>query len=87
MTSATASNTTILEGLKEFISSLTELQNITKHYKAQKEAKADKETIASLKTQRDILDENNEIKVYETNFFHSAVNVYDAEDDAVSVGE
>lgn len=87
LTSVTASNTTVLEGIKEFISSLTSLENTTKHFKTQKDENDKKDTIISMKNARDIRDEKNKIKVYESNFFKSAVNVYDTEDDAIAVNE
>lgn len=87
LTSVTASNTTVLEGVKEFIDNITNLANITKHYKSQKDEKDRKETLISIKSAEDIRNEKNKVQVYETNFFKSAVNVYDAEDDAIAVNE
>lgn len=69
LTSATASNTTVLEGVKEFITTLTGLINDTKNYNAQKEG--EKASNISFDTERDIQDKNNDIEAHETNFFTS----------------
>ena len=87
LTSATASNTTVLEGVKEFITTLTGLINDTKNYKAKED---EKESNISLETERDIQDKNNDIEVYGTNFFtdnpfKSALETFDIEEDDVAV--
>lgn len=69
LTSFTAPNTTVLEGVKEFITTLTGLINTTKNYNAEKEDT--KESSLTLETAGDIEDKNNEIEVYETNIFSS----------------
>lgn len=69
LTSFTAPNTTVLEGVKEFITTLTGLINTTKNYNAEKEDS--KESSLTLETVGDIEDKNNEIEVYETNIFSS----------------
>ncbi len=69
LTSSTAPNTTVLEGVKEFIVNLTGLVNKTKNYNAEKEDA--KESSLTLETVGDIEDKNNAIKVYQTNIFSS----------------
>ena len=69
LTSSTTSNTTVLEGVKEFVTNLTNLINSTKNYNAEKAT--EKDSYFSLETIRDIEDKNNAIEVYETNIFSS----------------
>ncbi len=69
LTSFTASNTTVLEGVKEFVTNLTNLINSTKNYNAEKAT--EKDSYFSLETIRDIEDKNNAIEVYGTNIFNS----------------
>lgn len=88
LTSFTAPNTTVLEGVKEFITNLTGLINSTKHYNASKDI--EKESCVSIDTTRDIEDKNNNIEVYETNIFtsnpfKSAVETFDYEDEELAV--
>ncbi len=88
LTSFTAPNTTVLEGVKEFIANLTGLINSTKHYNASKDI--EKESCVSIDTTRDIEDKNNNIEVYETNIFtsnpfKSAVETFDYEDEELAV--
>ena len=64
LTSVTASDTTILEGVKEFITKLTNLVNDTKNFKASEEFEADKESAISLNTLRDLQERQNKISVY-----------------------
>ena len=68
LTSVTADNTTVLEGVKEFIINIKDLVNATKNAKATKDEKEDKETAISIRTARDIEDKRNKVQVYETNF-------------------
>lgn len=88
LTSFTAPNTTVLEGVKEFITNLTGLINSTKHYNVSKDI--EKESCVSIDTTRDIEDKNNNIEVYETNIFtsnpfKSAVETFDYEDEELAV--
>ena len=88
LTSFTAPNTTVLEGVKEFITNLSGLINSTKHYNASKDIQ--KESSVSIDTTRDIEDKNNNIEVYETNIFtsnpfKSAVETFDYEDEELAV--
>ena len=69
LTSSTTSNTTVLEGVKEFVTNLTNLINSTKNYNAEKAT--EKDSYFSLETIRDIEDKNNAIEVYGTNIFNS----------------
>ena len=69
LTSSTTSNTTVLEGVKEFVTNLTNLINSTKNYNAKKAT--EKDSYFSLETIRDIEDKNNAIEVYGTNIFNS----------------
>lgn len=69
LTSSTTSNTTVLEGVKEFITNLTNLVNTTKNYTSK--AEEEKDSYFSLETIRDIEDKNNAIEVYGTNIFNS----------------
>ncbi len=86
LTSVTADNTTVLEGVKEFIINIKELVADTKNAKADKDAKFEKETAISIKTARDIQDKRNKVQVYDTNFFNSVMKTIDerkAEEEAV----
>ena len=88
LTSFTAPNTTVLEGVKEFITNLSGLINSTKHYNASTDIQ--KESSVSIDTTRDIEDRNNNIEVYETNIFtsnpfKSAVETFDYEDEELAV--
>ena len=86
LTSITTPNTTVLEGVKEFITSLSGLINDTKHFNMNKE----KESDFSLETVRDIEDKNNNIEVYGTNIFtanpfKSTLETFDYEYEDVAV--
>ena len=59
----------VLEGVKEFVTNLTNLINSTKNYNAEKAT--EKDSYFSLETIRDIEDKNNAIEVYGTNIFNS----------------
>lgn len=88
LTSSTIANTTVLEGVKEFITSLTNLINTTKNYKAEKDT--EKESSFSMETTRDIEDKNNLIEVYEANIFNSnpfksAFETFTEEDEQIAV--
>lgn len=88
LTSSTTSNTTVLEGVKEFITNLTNLINTTKNYNAEKEN--EKESSLSLETAGDIEDKNNTIEVYEANIFtsnpfKSAFETFIEEDEEIAV--
>ena len=88
LTSSTISNTTVLEGVKEFITNLTNLINTTKNYNAEKEN--EKESSLSLETAGDIEDKNNTIEVYEANIFtsnpfKSAFETFIEEDEEIAV--
>lgn len=88
LTSSTTSNTTVLEGVKEFITNLTNLINTTKNYNAEKEN--EKESSLSLETAGDIEDKNNTIEVYEANIFtsnpfKSAFETFMEEDEEIAV--
>ena len=88
LTSSTTSNTTVLEGVKEFVTNLTNLINSTKNYNAEKET--EKDSYFSLETIRDIEDKNNAIEVYGTNIFNSnpfksAFETFIEEEDEIAV--
>ncbi len=67
LTSVTASDTTILEGVKEFITKLTNLVNDTKSFKASDDTEKNKESAVSLNTIRDLMEKENKISVYSEN--------------------
>ncbi|MCD7739785.1 MAG: hypothetical protein LUH11_00340 [Candidatus Gastranaerophilales bacterium] len=89
LTSVTASNTTVLEGVKEFINSFKKLVNETKSFDKDKDCD-EADTSVSM-TDKNIFSEGNSIKVYEMEdesntlgnnpFFDSAFKTFDYQEE------
>jgi len=68
LTSADAANVTVLEGVRSFITNLTNLVNETKSFGAEKNSEKAKDSFFSTKTVNEIQNENNKIEAHETKY-------------------
>ena len=88
LTSTNASNTTVIESVKEFQSKAKELEEKAQEYKERTKDEDKKETIFSLETQEEKAQQDNKIEVYRAEedllsnnpFYKSAVETSEEKD-------